>query len=94
MERSVLALGVCGEQTEPTVRALEKLFKSEKTEEATRIAAALTLGKQAISFPEGPRDMLGTCLKEGKSQSLKTACQLGLNELNQGAAKETVSSTN
>ncbi len=80
-EKSVLALGICGDQSEATVKSLEKVFKNEKTEEATRIAAALTLGKQAASFPDGPKEMLSGCVKEGASQSLKTACQLGLNEL-------------
>jgi HEAT repeat protein len=81
VERAVLALGVCGDQTEETVNSLQKVFKNQKTEEATRIAAALTLGKQAIAFPDTVRDLLKTCTKEGASQSLKTACQLGLNEL-------------
>ncbi len=80
-ERSVLALGICGDQSEETVGVLQKVFKREKTEEATRIAAALTLGKQAFNFPDKARDLLGKCAKEGASQSLKTACQLGLKDL-------------
>lgn len=82
VERSVLALGVCGDQSEQTVAVLEKVFSREKTEEATRIAAALTLGKQAAGFPDKARSMLASCSKEGASQSLKTACQIGLKDLN------------
>lgn len=80
-ERAVLALGVCGDHSETTVNALHKVFKNDKTEEATRIAAALTLGKQAADFPDKAREVLSGCAKEGTSQSLKTACQLGLKEL-------------
>ncbi len=80
-EKSVLALGICGDESEATVNALQKVFKDEKTEEATRIAAALTLGKQGAAFQEGPKELLSGCAKESTSQSLKTACQLGLNEL-------------
>ncbi len=87
VEKSILALGVCGEQSEGTVKALEKIFSGEKTEEAIRIAAALTLGKQAVAFPEGTRTLLSGCLKTATTQSLKTACQLGLNELEKGAGK-------
>lgn len=81
VERAVLALGVCGDQTESLVTSLQNVFKNAKTEEPTRIAAALTLGKQASSYPDTARELLKSCLKEGNSQSLKTACQLGLNEL-------------
>jgi hypothetical protein len=90
-ERSVLALGICGDQSEKTVGVLQKVFKREKTEEATRIAAALTLGKQALNFPDKAREMLRICTKEGSSQSLKTACQLGLKDL---PAEAPVSKTN
>lgn len=85
-EKAILALGVCGDQTEKTVKALQALFKGEKTEEATRIAAALTLGKQAVLFPEPAREILSVCSKTGDSQSLKSACQLGLKELPAAAA--------
>ncbi len=80
-EKAVLALGVCGDQSEETVKMLQKVFKNDQSEEATRIAAALTLGKQAALLPDRTRELFGECLSEKNSQTLKTACQLALNEL-------------
>ncbi len=80
-ERAVLALGVCGDQSEEIVAVLQKLIEEEGTVDATRIAAALVYGKQAIKQSEKPREVLTRCSTQGKSQALKTACQLGIQEL-------------
>jgi hypothetical protein len=52
-------------------------------EEIARIAAALTLGRQAAKAPEDARIALAECAKNGKTQSLSSACQLGLRDLEQ-----------
>ncbi len=80
-EKAVLALGVCGDQSETVVKELQKLMEEEETDESVRVAAALMLGRQAVSFAEKPTALLTQCSTSGKSQSLKTACQLGLKEL-------------
>lgn len=83
-EKAVLSLGVCGDHTESIVNALKKMLE-QKTNEASRIAAALVLGKQAGLFPEIPRTLLSKCNSEGTSQSLRTACGLGLGDLEKRA---------
>jgi hypothetical protein len=80
-EKAVLALGVCGDHSSATVEVIQKLLEKNSTEEGTRIAAALVLGKQANLLPEKPRETLTKCSKSETSQSLRTACQLGLQEL-------------
>lgn len=81
VEKSILALGVAGDQSEPVVNALVKVFDKEK-EEGAKITTALVLGKQAVNHQEKAREKLQNCLKSEQSQSLKTACQLGIQELN------------
>ena len=80
-EKAVLALGVVGTQSEAVVSTLLKLLDEKDTDESVRIAAALILGKQAVQFPVAALPALQTCSKSGASQSLRTACQLGLQEL-------------
>lgn len=80
-EKAVLALGVCGDQSEPVVKVLTKLVEEDDTDDSVRVAAALIMGKQAMGFPEKPTDLLNSCSNKGRSQSLRTACQLGLKEL-------------
>lgn len=81
VEKSILALGVAGDQSEPVVDALIKVLDKGK-EEGAKITTALVLGKQAVNFQEKARETLQSCLKIESSQSLKTACQLGIQELN------------
>lgn len=80
-EKAILALGVCGDHSEPVVKALQKTLDDNGMDEGVRIAAALVMGKQAESFPELPKTSLTQCVASTKSQNLKTACQLGLQEL-------------
>lgn len=82
-EKAVLALGVCGDQSEPIVKALQKLIEEDSTDDSTRIAAALVYGKQAAKAGDKPREVLTRCSTQSKSQSLKTACQLGIQEFDQ-----------
>jgi len=81
LEKSILALGVCGDFSEPIVTALQKSLEKKELEEGIRISAALSLGKQAGKFPEGPKSALSDCKASGSSDSLKTACQLAYQEL-------------
>jgi HEAT repeat protein len=82
VEKSVLALGVCGDFAETTVKALQKLLEKKELEEGVRISAALSLGKQAGKFPVGPTASLSECKSSNaNSRSLITACQLALQEL-------------
>lgn len=80
-EKAVLALGVCGDHTEPTVAALTELLDDKGHDEGVRIAAALVMGRQADLFPEKPQSALTKCLAEARTQNLRTACELGLQEL-------------
>lgn len=80
LDRSVHALGVCGDFSEPVINSLLKLM-DKKADEGTRISAALVLGKQAVSFPEKAIEVLQKCGKEGNSPSVQTACRLGVKEL-------------
>jgi len=81
LERAVLAVGSCGDQSEPIVQSLIKILEKPKQDDAVRIAAALALGKQSASFPERPRISLNQCIKTSSSTSMKSACQLSLKEL-------------
>jgi len=90
-EKAVLALGVCGDHSEPVVKMLQKTLDDTGLDEAVRIAAALVMGKQAESFPEPPKNSLTQCAAESKSQNLKTACTLGLKEL---AARQKIAEKN
>jgi hypothetical protein len=83
LEKAVLALGVCGDGSRPVVNGLLKMLQNEDMEEIARIAAALTLGRQAAKAPEDARIALAECAKNGKTQSLSSACQLGLRDLEQ-----------
>lgn len=81
LERAVLALGVAGNGSESITEALRNQLESKTASEGVRIASALVLGKQSTQFPEKPRELLGKCSKQEKSQSLRTACQLGMQEI-------------
>jgi HEAT repeat protein len=81
LEKSILALGVCGDFSETTVKALQKSLNKKDLDEGVRISAALSLGKQAEKFPESPRADLNECKSTANSESLKTACQLAIQEL-------------
>ncbi len=81
LEKSVLALGVCGDHSQSIVDRLQALLEEKSGDEGSRVAAALVLGKQADKFPDKPKESLGKCAKEEKAQSLRTACQLGLKEI-------------
>lgn len=81
LEKAVLSLGVCGDHSQLIVDTLHGLLEKKTSPEGIRVAAALVLGKQADLFPEKPKELLERCAKEEKSQSLRTACQLGLQEI-------------
>jgi hypothetical protein len=81
LEKAILALGVCGDRSEEVVAALQRHMERKETEEGIRITTALVIGRQGAGYPEGPKAALSKCLKESKTQSLRTACQLGLQEL-------------
>jgi len=81
VDKAVLGLGVCGDQSQSIVASLEKILHSKEAPESSKIHAALVLGKQASLFPETPKQTLSQCAKSSPSQSLKTACQLGSQEL-------------
>jgi hypothetical protein len=92
LEKSVLALGVCGDFSEETVKALQKSLEKKELDEGIRISAALSLGKQAGKFSEGPKTALIECKSSADSESLKTACQLALQELQVRTKKMQVTS--
>lgn len=81
LERAILALGVCGTSSESITETLRAQLESTESSEGTRIASALVLGKQSHQFPEKPRETLSKCAKEAKSGGLRTACQLGLKDV-------------
>jgi hypothetical protein len=81
VDKAVLALGVCGDESQGLVETLQKLLGDAKQPESTKIHAALVLGKQAGLYAEASRGALNSCVKSSRSQSLKTACQLGSQEL-------------
>ena len=88
VEKSLLAIGVCGDHSEAIVKALQKSLEEKESEEGIRISAALSLGKQSDKFPEGPKSALNDCkASTGNSKSLVTACQLALQELQNRASK-------
>lgn len=86
-EKAVLGLGICGDAGEDIVEVLKKLLEESSVNENIRIAAALVLGKQAFRFPDDPLRLLAACNKQETSQSLRTACQLGTQELQARKAK-------
>ena len=81
LDKSVLALGVAGDHTQPIVDTLFSLMSKSDTEEGTKIHVALVMGRQADLFPDKPKEALSRCLSSATTQSLKTACQLGNQEL-------------
>ncbi|NDG28024.1 MAG: hypothetical protein EB120_12740 [Proteobacteria bacterium] len=81
IDKAILGLGVSGDHSEAVVDTLYKLLKESNTEESTKIHAALVLGKQAVSVPGTTREALNQCVSSSGSQALKTACQLGAQEL-------------
>ena len=60
---------------------IQTLLEKKDVDEGIKISAALVLGKQAEKFPEGPKAVLTACRTSAATPSLKTACQLGLQEL-------------
>lgn len=83
IDKAVLGLGVCGDQSLAVVETLQRLLTDKSSQESTRIHAALVLGKQASLQPETSQEALKTCFKNSTTQSLRTACQLGSQELTQ-----------
>jgi len=81
IDKAVLALGVCGDQSLPLVETLKKLLADPKQVESTKVHAALVLGKQSLLFSDSTQEILSGCVKSSQSQSLRTACQLGAQEL-------------
>lgn len=81
VDKAVLALSVCGDQSEKLVQTVQSLLTSDSTSESTKIHAALVLGTQSGLFSDTSLDSLRTCLKKSRSQSLKTACELAVQEL-------------
>lgn len=81
VDKAVLALGVCGDRSQGLVDTLKNLLSDSKQPESTKIHAALVLGKQAGLFADASRETLNQCAKSSHSQSLRTACQLGHQEL-------------
>lgn len=81
IDKAVLALGVCGDQSQALVDTLKKLLSDAKQPESTKIHAALVLGKQSLLYTEDSQQVLSSCVKSSQSPSLRTACQLGAQEL-------------
>lgn len=79
-EKIVLSLGVVGDKTEKISQALAKLIQNAEAFEGARIASALTITKQSPS-QELAKESLSKCLTDEKSETLRSACQLGVNEL-------------
>lgn len=92
LEKSILALGVCGDFSETVVTSLQKILEKKDLEEGIRVSAALSLGKQAGKFPEAPKTALTDCKSGSNSDSLRTACQLAFQELQSRAKKIQTSS--
>ncbi len=88
-EKIVLSLGVVGDKSDKIAESLAKLLQSAESFEGTRIAAALTLAKQTTSVAK-PKEALAKCIANEKSETLRSACQLGANEIN--SASRTVAS--
>lgn len=80
-EKAILALGATGDRSETIVKLLLKLLEETNYDESIQIAAALSLGQQALSFPGKPKDFLGTCKQSGRTQALRTACGLAFDDL-------------
>ncbi len=80
-EKAVLSLGVVGNQSEALIATLTKTLKNPSLSEGIHIASALVLGKQAVFFPDEPKQFLNKCKAESASLALRKACQLGLQDL-------------
>jgi len=74
-------LGSTGDQGVKVVTTLLKTLSNSEAYESTRIAAALSLGQQALLHPKKAKIQLQNCQRRAKTQMLKTACQIGLKEL-------------
>ncbi len=82
-EKAVLALGSTGDQSQEIVSLLIELILAKSIDESIKIAAVLTLGKQGLTFFEEPINLLTKCSENlAYSPNFRTACQLGLEELN------------
>lgn len=88
-ERAILALGVAGDHSEDVVQALHKVLGKASLDEGVRIASALVLGKQSDRFPEKSLDLLAKCSTSEKAATLRTACQLGRQDLDRRKKTET-----
>lgn len=82
LEKVVLSLGVVGDGSSRISEALQKTLENKEITEGIRIAAALTIAKQS-SESQKTRGSLSKCLSEEKSETLRSACQLGVVELDQ-----------
>ncbi len=80
-EKAILALGVCGGQTDEIYRVLQKTLQSPKMEVACRVASALVLGKQAPKAHQGEVQVILDECYQKETGGLKTACELGIQEL-------------
>ncbi len=92
-EKAILALGICGDHSELIVNTLEKVLKKENGEESARIASALTLGRQATGSAEKAKEILSSCSKDSGSQSLKSACLIGLKDIDSTVPTKAPAST-
>lgn len=80
-EKIILSLGVAGDQGQSLVGALLELMQNKSVDDGVKTAAALTLGKQADQYPDKAQEVLSGCSTASKSQTLRTACQLGGKEI-------------
>jgi hypothetical protein len=81
-EKAILALGICGDKNPDMVQHLIKILKDKSAPEASRVASALVVGNQSpADLKENAKSALVKCKDEEKSSSLRTACQLGIQEL-------------
>jgi hypothetical protein len=80
LEKTLLALGVCGDHSEPIVKVLQKSMDRKDVEDSIHVTAALVLGKQGTEFSDGVKESLAKCEKQGATQSFRTACKLSLQE--------------
>lgn len=81
VDKAVLALGVCGDESEKLVTTARELLGGKDTSESTKIHAALVLGTQSGIFSDQSLESLSACVKKSSTQSLKTACELATQEL-------------
>lgn len=88
-EKAVLALGATGDKGQEVVAALSRIVQDKGRDEGSRIAAALSLGRQATLHKMYPLKLLNECKRSGATQAFRTACQIGLTELQAATKKAT-----